>query len=338
MLIFRFTVFLNLTSAISSATISAANVVPRSDLQLLSMNATTVGNIDPRFSLTFQFDDPLLSTIPCLMNAVWAVQELALGNFTDHIEPATYALPDYPTVSVVTEATTTSDTIERRFLIWGIWKGIFYMMRKEMFQNALFTLYRDGAAIGYVIFAKSVVQSISTGTNINHGLSQRSAAIFPPSSLTPNITTLAITRSADGHQLKVGLTLTGQALTMYEIFITILSGMAYVAELPNSQKVDNFSLSPATFDTTLSINDCPAHTSTKSLALEAQWVIMALGFVPRYMVERLDFREVVLKLEVDGQRIGQGFIERGRTQESSPPGSWPIQKEVYPKRCIVSAS
>lgn len=114
MLISRFIILFGWTSAISAATIPSAKTVTQNNFELLSINATAVGNIDPRFSLTYQSDNPLLSTTPCLMNAVFAMQQLSLGNFTDHTGPRTYALPDYPTVSVVTEGTITSDTIERR--------------------------------------------------------------------------------------------------------------------------------------------------------------------------------------------------------------------------------
>lgn len=304
--------------AISAATIPTEKAVTQADVGVLSARSTAAENIDPRFSLTFQFDKPLLPITSCLMNAVYATQELALGNFTEHVNPSIYALPDYPTASVVTEATTISDTVERRYLIWGIWKGMFYMMKHNQFQNALFTLHWDGAVVGYVIFANSEGQLSSHWSNITHEPLRRSEAQSLSSTvimaLPRNSTRSSLAVSADDQKLEVSLTLSGQALTVYELFITILSGLAYLAEVPGMQKVEDFSLSPATYDVTLLINDESEQLSPNSPVLEARWLIMALGLVPQYIVERRDFREVVLDLSVDSQPVGQVYIEKGTSQ------------------------
>lgn len=310
-----FKYLLSLTSIVSVVTTRTIKAITLTDFRLFPANSTVVGNIDPRFSLTFQFDGPTFLTTPCLMNAVYAMQKLAFGNFTDQVEPLTYALPDFSTVSVVTEATTTSDTIERRFLIWGIWKGIFYMMDNYQFQNALFTLHWDGAAVGYVIFANSAERLGSQWSNVTHVSRRsrvRSLSYASTGALPHKFSNMDLTLYADDHQLEVSLALTGQTLTIFELFITVLSGLAYVAEIPDSQRVENFSLSPARYDVTLSIADESEQLPVNAPVLEARWIIMALGLIPRYMVERSDFREVVLEMEVDGQPVGQGYIERGR--------------------------
>ncbi len=189
------------------------------------------------------------------------------------------------------------------------------MMERNSFQNALFTLHWDGVEVGHVIFAKSRRQMVSVGANITQALSQRSEAGPLSNGLTllpQNLTNMVMIRPKNDQELKVSLALTGEPLTVYEVFITVLSGMAYVAGFLNTQKVEDFWITPATYDTELSFTNEPDHLPINAPVLEARWIIIALGLIPCYMIEKSDFREVVLASEADGQRMGHGYIERGR--------------------------
>ena len=314
---FSLTTLLGLFPATLAVTMPIAKALALKGSGLDTRNpAAIIGNIDPRFSLTFQYDEPLISSISCLMNAVHAMQELALGNFFNPVGAETYSLPNYPSVSIVTEGTLATDTIETRFLIWGIWKGVFHMMGRNRFQNALFTLHWNGIEVGHIIFARSALPSVPIGTNLTYGVSQQSRVLSNSNLVTVDtliVTNVDTLKSPDGHEFRVSLVLDGQSLTVFELFITVLSGMAYIAEFSNTQELESFSISPATFDTTLAFQPETERLLKSAPLIEAQWVTAALGLIPTYAVERSDFREVSFKVQIDGESVGYGTIRQGRT-------------------------
>ncbi|KAL2038456.1 hypothetical protein N7G274_008795 [Stereocaulon virgatum] len=285
------------------------------DYILPTLNTIAASGVDPRFDIGYTFDTPVLPVTPCLMNALAAVSELAVEDFTGNVTPRTYTLTDYPSVSIVTDATVTSKTIEIRFVLWGIWKGIQYMISRNNFRNALLTLMWKGALVGYVFIIRSGTVLGIIRNNDNPTLSQRSD-VSSTSDNTANLSKLnrsmIMTYPADEATLAVSFTFGGGTLTIYEVFFTVLSALASLAETPRDRRLRHVSLSPEHYNTTLAIFAPREAPQTSAPILNCEKTLVAMAMIPRFMVQRSDYREVVIIIRENGILIGKGFMERGR--------------------------
>ncbi len=282
-----------------------------------SADKKRIDAVDPRFTIEYTFDKPSLSVTPCLMNALGALTELASQDFTEGIETTTYRLTEYPTVSIVTNGSPTADTIEARFIIWGIWKGVRLMIAKTKFHNLLLTLKWKEVVVGYVIFVQSGSQLVTPGSEHSQIISERSEDAFL-SNGTANYThnkTLTMTNPTNDPDLIVYLRFFGSTLTIFEVFMCVLSALAYMAEFPKTQPMQAVQLSPAGYDIRIAI----VAPNTSRMALTCQMIIAALSQIPEYMVEQSQFREVVLNLTIDDIIVGKGFLARKSTATETSP-------------------
>ena len=287
------------------------------DYAAMSADEKRIDAVDPRFTMEHTFDKPSLSVLPCLMNALGALSELAREDFRESVETTTYSLAKYPTVSIVTNGTPTADTIEARFIIWGIWKGVRLMIGKNQFQNVLLTLKWKEVVVGYVIFVQSGSQLVISGSYNNQTLSERSEDAFL-SNTTANSThkkTLTMTDPTNNPSLTVCLRFFGSTLTIFEVFMSVLSALAYIAEFPKTQAMEVVRVSPALYDITVEI----VVPKTSRVPLTCQMIIAALSRIPEYMVEQAQFREVVLNLSTDGIIAGEGVLARGDAASEASP-------------------
>ena len=297
-----------------AASLSLSNTTDLVDHVSTLPNRPAGNAIDPRFHMSFTFDTPELPITSCLMNALGALSELALGDFTGTLRPKTYGLPEYPTVSIVIDTTPTSDTIQTRFVIWGIWKGIRLMTASNTFRNALFTLTWERSLVGYVIFAQSGAGLGIAGSNSSQILSQKLSGLSTsnrPATSAANNDSASISGLDNDQNLDVSLTLLGPDLTIFEIFFTVFSTLASLAEYPKDQRLRAITLSPAGYDTTLRIFDPRRFVQKTVPILDSQEVVAAVAMIPRYMIQRSEFREVSLKLKVDGVLVGSGYLVKG---------------------------
>ena len=315
-------ILLCLTISKSATSTLLPNSINTIDYVATTSNTTLVDSVDSRFDIAYTFDTPVLPITSCLMNALAAVRELAVGDFTENLTPKTYRLTDYPSVSIVTDATSSSETIETRFVIWGIWKGIRHMVLSGKFRNVLFTLKWNGAVVGYVMVVRSGEALGIARSNNSQILSQRSDALSI-SNTTANLpqinNSVVITDPVDEAKLEVSLTFTGQVFTIYEVFSTVLAALASLAEVPKDQRLQYISLSPDYYDITLAIFDPRESPQTSSPILNCKETLMAMAMIPRYMVQRSEFREMVLAIRSDGVLIGEGFMSRGRVGNGTSP-------------------
>lgn len=315
-------ILFSLTISKSATSTLLPNSTNTIDYIATNSNTTLVDGVDSRFDIGYTFDTPVLPVTPCLMNAVAAMSELAVRDFTENLTPKTYGLTDYPSVSIVTDATSSSETIETRFIIWGIWKGVRHMILSGKFQNVLFTLKWEGAVVGYVMVVRSGPALGVVRNNNSQILSERSDALSI-SNTTANLpqinNSVVITDPVDEAKLDVSFTLTGQAFTIYEVFSTVLAALGNLAEAPKDQRLRYISLSPEYYDTTLAIFDPRESPQTGPPILSCGETLMAVAMIPRYMVQRSEFREVVLTIRVDGVLIGEGFMNRGRLRNGTSP-------------------
>ena len=207
-------------------------------------------------SMDFTFDTPSIAVVPYLMSTLSAINKLAVNDFTQSVGPTTYSPKDYPSVSIVSEGTVTTDTIETLFLVWAIWKGVRLMIATNNFQNLLRTLEWNTVVVGYVMFVQSGPQLAAPWRNDGQIVSQRSES-SPALNDTAYFVysdTVGTVDPTNDQSLKVSFAISGSDLSIFQVFMNKFAPLAYVAELSKTQPMRDLRLSPALYDTTVAIS------------------------------------------------------------------------------------
>lgn len=103
-------------------------------------NGLAVGNPDPQLKVEVSYEGYKLPLFSCLMNTVGFLLVLGSKNFMGSMAQESWKSKDYPEVGVVVSPSREGGFIQRRFVIWGLWRGIARMIHLNRFETAIFTL------------------------------------------------------------------------------------------------------------------------------------------------------------------------------------------------------
>ena len=103
-------------------------------------NGLAVGNPDPQFKVEVSYEGYKIPLFSCLMNTVEFLLVLGSEDFMGSMTKKSWKAEDYPEVGVVISPSREGGVIGRRFVIWGLWRGVARMMHLNRFETATFTL------------------------------------------------------------------------------------------------------------------------------------------------------------------------------------------------------
>jgi len=284
---------------------AGAATPPTSFSNLLTpSNVTEFGQIpgiDPRFSVKSEYGRSELPTIPCLMNAVNAMQDLALEDFEGPVVPITYILDSFPEVMISPEATTLGGAIETRFIIWGLMIGVMEMMKRGVFQTAVFTLGYEGITVGYVRIAQPGALFVAASNHTN-SLAQSPADEKRSSGASANST-----QETDDRQLTVSFNPIGPPLVAHDVLLAILYALVYTARFPATMVVEPFGLSlTSPYNMYIEGHPLAAASAATPPFLQYRGIVVALGQIPQYMSQRRRFSGVSFKMRFGRVTVGEG--------------------------------
>ena len=288
----------------------AATVPTDVNSGLTLLNTTSLNakwTIDPQFSVSTEWGRPALPGIACLMNAVNAMQDLALEDFEEPIIPITYVLDTFPEVMIAPETTALGGAIQTRFIIWGLWIAMIGMIEKQNFQTAVLTLKYARVTVGYLKIAQPGAHLSSPGSNGTGTVTEKSSLKEHRRSLNTNTTQVT-----DDDRFSATFEPIGPSLRGSDIMLALLYGLVYTAQFPSSQEVDPFDLYlPSPYNMTIQvppITFVDTSVSTDPPSLEYQWVIKALAQVPEYMLKWKRFSGVKWRMKIGKKVVGAGQI------------------------------
>ena len=288
---------------------TSASVIPLPPSIHIVDTGLAAGNVslntdgpDSRFSITPRFGSQLLPTDPCLMNALYFLSELGYGDFTQRYPPTTYRVPSYDGVEIVTMTTMTA-----RFLIWGIWMALEYMMNNNIFRNGLWTLRWEETILGTINMQASAPRLSLSGSSNN----QRLGVVSTDNSTRDSRATIRDTKYSN-NSLAASFNLSiytfpdGKTLTKYEVFMACYTGLLVCARKPTTAPMQSFGMrSPIGGVSIYLLKDGPN--------LEYAYIIRTLTHIPRYLLEDpLGFQEINFNLELDDVVCARGAITKGR--------------------------
>ena len=297
------------------ATIIAAAVVPlinQTTFLYHAAKAPKLGAIDPRFTADYQPAQRRLSATSCLMNAVNAMMNLALENFTEPITVRNYVDPAYPEVEII-PIVPRGLRIEARYLLWAVWEGIRWMMSRRSFQQLVVVAYWDGVRICSIWITGTLRHLSIAGSNGTLGFSARSEKMFIRNATVDSkqgLSMMDLRNPLSDRHLTVSVTLVGEMLGITEVFITIYAALEYMAHFPSTEEVVRFQVWPDGEETTIGILEHTDAPTVRPPFLEYQWAILSIGQLPGYMLQQRRFTEVIIEIAVDGVPLGEGFLSK----------------------------
>ena len=300
---------------LSLAATSAASVVPLSNGVHLTYslynitNAPRLGAIDPRFTTDFQQGRTRLSATSYLMSAANAMMELALENFTEPIRPRNLVDPGFPEFTVIPVAPGLGQRIEARYLLWGVWEGIRWMINHQSFRDLVIGAYWDGVPVCRIWITDSYRELSIVGSNGTLDLTARSEMVSNHNVTEESARSLSImdviNPLGDQH-LTVTVVHVGASLTITDVFITIFAALEYMAHFASTDEVADFRIVRDSTHTTLGI----LGHEVRPPFLDYQWVILSVGQIAGYMLHMRRFTDVDIEIAVDGVLLGEGFLSK----------------------------
>ena len=270
-----------------------------------------IGAIDPRFSVTYGQGQTRLSATSSLMSAANAMMELALENFTEPIAVRNYVAPYYPEVVIVPVAPRLGQRVEARFLLWGVWEGIRWMIDHRDFRDLRIGAHWTGI-LTCTIWIRGALQKLSAASrNDTLSLVARSENISLHNATavsTQGLRIVDIINPLNDQHLTVSVIQVGVVLRIVEVFIAIFAVLEYMAHFPGTDEVTAFQITPDGEDIMIGIVENTRAPAFIPPYLEYQWAILGMAHIPEYMLRQGIFTEVVVEIAVDGVPLGEGSL------------------------------
>lgn len=309
-------VLLSLAATNAAAVVPLSSLVNQTGILYNVTNAPKLGAIDPRFTADYQPGSARLSATSCLMNAVNAMMELALENFTEPIRVRNYMDPAYPEVMIVPLPLALEQRIETRYLLWAVWEGIRWMTSHRNFVDLVIGAYWDGILMCHLWIRKAWRQLSIVGSNGSDGtlgLAARSDGISFDNTTVETTQGLSMTDARNplnDQHLTVSVIQLGETLGMTEVFIAIYATLEHMAHFPSTDELVNFQISPDDEDTIVGVLEHTLAPAVGPPFFEYQWAILSVGQIPAYMLQQMRFSEVVIEIAVDGVPLGEAFLSK----------------------------
>ena len=228
-------------------------------------------------------------------------------------------LPDYPQVEIAVLPAAPATTIEARLVIWGIWFTIRDIIDKKSFHEAEVDISWDGQVAAYLYFTLPGDLTIANGNGTSG--SAEPLALFPDSNGTiGGILDASNTTENSSNALNEGrftwepiFAPMAKTLTPIEVFLTVMAGLKNAAPHVASDKVQvAYASAVDGVDANVQIYIHKRKTPrTQPPFFQYIHVIKALRLVPRYMLTKKNFAEMIFIIEVDDMPVGEGYLEKG---------------------------
>ena len=304
----------------SAATIPLIDNINLSDDNIPTLNASTLVVIDPRFTMTHQYNRPTLDENQCLMNIVFALSELSRLDFTSSTEPFIGINPSYPDVVIVQDTLGLGSTIETRFIIWGLYVGATLMMAQNVFTTVEFMLHWDGVAVGRIRLVKPPWPPSLGGSSTTDVLVQKlhasSTLPITVGTSTNDSYTVVTTNTPDNpeiHRLTVEFTGFRNPLPKYDVYMAVMKAQIHIAENNDRDELRPFAtVATRPYNAILRLTQLTPR-QPRGEVFSYKWASRALPAVPQTLMQLGSWCEARFEVVVDGVPIGEGALsERTR--------------------------
>ena len=286
------------------------------------LNTSSLGDVDPDFDIMPHFKGKRLFPVSCLLDAMDAALQLALGDFEGTVtKTMVFILNDYPQVQIQVLPYTDQgrSLLPWKYAVWALNYSINTMIKNGNYQSSVFIILRKGHGVGglsYTLTQPSISEPQSmTMENLVDG-NDSIISSFNKSSLRSNLNSARHLNStvdvAYRSSLLLEFELTDTKVTLNDIFITSFDILRAFAAFPRSGRIVADVTHIRTGNLYLAYRDPndPPRTQVNPPYFENEWLLRALALAPGYMVQRQLFREVNIRITVDHFQVGEISLSR----------------------------
>ena len=142
---------------------AASRISTRGSLQSIFQNISNAGSEnlnldftpDQRFRIRSAYDQPRLRPLACLMDALNGLAMLADLDFLSRLPGILRInLPGYSDVELEFEPVSPALNIEVRFMVWGLYAGIYDMVTSKKWRDVEFDLLWDERLVAWIRFER----------------------------------------------------------------------------------------------------------------------------------------------------------------------------------------
>ena len=288
------------------------------------LNGTSLGAIDPDFQLVPQFKGRKLFPVSCLLVAVDAALQLALGDFEGTVtQKMVFKLDDHPQVEIVLLPSDEQGraSMPWKYAVWALNFSINIMIRNNRFQSSVFFILKNGQGLGALSYSLSQ-PAISDDpseptqdfvTNIN-----RNDTHVIKSAPSPRVHFPEIVNSTDAiayqPDFRVFFQLRGSKIKFNDVFISSLDLLREFSMFPRYARLVSDVTHVRTTNLYLGYRDAndPPRTKADPPYFENEWLLRALALMPGFMVSQQAFEEVSIKITVDQIMISELSLTKKR--------------------------
>lgn len=300
-------IILRVTQAISIPQLSNPT---EATSQLLTLNNATLGSDSPedRFHTSTSIGPGFLPVNSTLLNALSFLADMSSRDHDEIVPANIWVAPGAQDVRITTE-----DDYQAKYLLWGVYQGLEYMIHNKRFNEALLTLKLDQEIVGriWIVLASDPLLGLASNHS-TQSVTQHRDHSWTALNITAGQASLANENRNNtilmGDQIKVGVETIRNAvrLTRFDVFLVCYAALVDISSLnPDSQLNDFYSKSPLD---KVFIKIFPWRPSVK-----IGQVIGLMEFIPRAMLNSENgFREVTFYMNVGEHKLLEGSIVKGR--------------------------
>lgn len=278
--------------------------------QLLTLNNTTLGSDSPetRFHTSASIGPTFVPINSTLVNALFFLAEMASRDHDEIVPADTWIAPNTSEVHITTE-----DDIQAKYLLWGVYQGLEFMIHNKRFHEVLLTLRFDQEIVGkiWIMLLPNPLLNLAS-INSTGGVTQqrdRPWTAFDTTAVQPSLANVDTNDTIlMDDQVKVGVETIQNAkkLTRFDVFFVCYTALVDISHVkPDSQMNDFYSESP--------LDNVFIKFDQWRPSVKISHVIQLMVFLPRAMLSsQYGFREVDFYMNVGGHKLLEGNIIKGR--------------------------
>ena len=197
--------------------------------------STSLGGVPPYFDARIEETarGPPVSVIFCLETGLFILgAHLAIESFTGRIRTPGWTTPHV--VMAVSTQGVPGNSIERRFVIWGIFSALCQMRGQEDFRSAIWTLRMRGEVVGYLGIHPRDLDTID-----NRDKSVLWTELDPTLSATRSDTNGSVTTDSDALEagrlrVTVSVLVPARPVDLYGVLLNLVGTIVEAAEIASS--------------------------------------------------------------------------------------------------------
>ena len=213
------------------------------DAVSIPFDATSLPDIDPHFRITAKDGGTLVDRLSAIMDALSLLKRLALQDYNGDTKLEIVNQKPWNKVIITSEPTAT-DTISRRYVIWGLYQSLEYCA-KNRFWTAVFYSYYNSVRIGRIFY--SAVKDPSQQPLVLDSTAEINAT------LTNGSTDLDPGLQHENIKIQTAFIQNAKRLSIQGYFLPLAAGLVHLAAIGSTNRLKSFVSNNVDFQTRLEV-------------------------------------------------------------------------------------